>query len=186
MDYINILFYLLFSYLLGGLLTGYFFVVWLNHTDIRQMGSGNPGARNVGRLYGRLGFITVFVGDACKGIIVVFFAMHFFNNDWIALLSLLFVVAGHIYPLWFRYQGGKGVATCIGGLCTLQLELISVLFLVFLGLFLLFKDFSKTGLLTLIGVPIGLWIYSYSYINVMISTLLILLILFAHRKVNPI
>ncbi|MGR5970129.1 glycerol-3-phosphate acyltransferase [Bacillus paranthracis] len=112
MSYVNIVFYLFFSYLLGGLLTGYFFVVWLKHTDIRQMGSGNPGARNVGHLYGKVGFITVFVGDACKGIIVVFFAIYFFNNDSIALLSLLsllFVVTGHIYPLWFRYQGGKGV-----------------------------------------------------------------------------
>ncbi|MGX5576386.1 glycerol-3-phosphate acyltransferase [Bacillus toyonensis] len=131
MNYTNILFYLLFSYLLGGLLTGYFFVIWLKHTDIRQMRSGNPGARNVGRLYRKVGFITVFVGDACKGFLVVFFAIHFFYNDIITLLSLLFVVMGHIYPIWFRYQGGKGIATCIGGLCILQLELTSVLFLFF-------------------------------------------------------
>lgn len=173
------------SYLLGGLLTGYFFVIWLKQTDIRQMGSGNPGARNVGRLYGKVGFITVFVGDACKGFLVVFFAIHFFNNDIVTLLSFLFVVMGHIYPIWFRYQGGKGIATCIGRLCILQLELASVLFLFFFGLFILFKDFSRSGLLTLLGVPLGLWIYSYSSISVMISILLILFILFAHRKVNP-
>ncbi|WP_240522488.1 glycerol-3-phosphate acyltransferase [Bacillus toyonensis] len=140
MNYTNILFYLLFSYLLGGLLTGYFFVIWLKHTDIRQMRSGNPGARNAGRLYGKVGFITVFVGDACKGFLVVFFAIHFFYNDIITLLSLLFVVMGHIYPIWFRYQGGKGIATCIGGLCILQLELTSVLFLFFSD----YSSFSKT------------------------------------------
>ncbi|OUB06461.1 hypothetical protein BK708_39915 [Bacillus thuringiensis serovar yunnanensis] len=186
MSYVNILCYLFLSYLLGGLLTGYFFVIWLKHTNIRKMGSGNPGARNVGRLYGKVGFITVFLGDACKGIIVVFFAMYFFNNDIITLLSLLFVVTGHIYPLWFRYQGGKGIATCIGGLCILQIELTSILFLAFLGLFILFKDFSRAGLLTFLGIPIGLWIYSYSSIGIIISILLTLLILFAHRKVNPI
>lgn len=170
--------------MLGSILTAHFFVKWIENTDVRQIGSGNPGARNVGRVYGKKGFILVFLGDACKGIIIVFLANRLFNNDTTTLLSLLFVVAGHIYPLWFRYQGGKGISTCIGGLCMFQLELISVLVLVFLGLLLLFKDFSKAGLLTLIGVPIGLWIYSYSVIIVMISTLLILLILFAHRKVN--
>ncbi|WP_417896999.1 glycerol-3-phosphate acyltransferase [Bacillus toyonensis] len=167
MNYTNILFYLLFSYLLGGLLTGYFFVIWLKHTDIRQMRSGNPGARNVGRLYGKVGFITVFVGDACKGFLVVFFAIHFFYND---IITLLFVVMGHIYPIWFRYQGGKGI-DLHRWIMYIATGIDQCIVSIFFGLFILFKDFSRAGLLTLLGVPLGLWIYSYSSISVMISIL---------------
>ncbi len=108
---------LLFAYGLGCLNAGYYLLRWRDGRDIRQLGSGNAGARNVGRVLGRQGFVLVFVLDAAKGALAVTAAHH--GAPEVAALSAVVVTLGHVYPLQLDWRGGKGVATAIGALLAL-------------------------------------------------------------------
>lgn len=110
-----ILAYLLGSYFVGCILTAYI-IGAINGIDLRTQHSGNLGARNVGRVFGKVAFTVTVIGDGLKGAIVVFVGRYMSLADvWIAL-AIFFVVLGHVYPFWLKFQGGKGVATGISGL----------------------------------------------------------------------
>ncbi|MBO1910299.1 glycerol-3-phosphate acyltransferase, partial [Microvirga sp. 3-52] len=117
------------SYLLGNLLSASLLSRYYYKEDIRIKGSGNPGARNAGRLYGKKAFVAIFIGDALKGVLVVLAARLFGFDQLIELLVLLAVVAGHVYPILFKFRGGKGVSTLIGGLLVFS----PLVFAVFVG-----------------------------------------------------
>jgi acyl-phosphate glycerol 3-phosphate acyltransferase len=108
---------LLFAYGLGCLNAGYYLLRWRDGRDIRQLGSGNAGARNVGRVLGRKGFVLVFALDAAKGVVAVT-AAHQWAPE-VAALSAVVVTLGHVYPAQLSLRGGKGVATAIGALAAL-------------------------------------------------------------------
>lgn len=107
---------LLISYLLGCFTAGYYLVRWRTGQDIRQLGSGNVGARNVSRVLGPAGFAMTFAVDFAKGAVAVWLARRFSSSDGLALLALLAVVSGHIWPWPLRFRGGKGAATAAGAL----------------------------------------------------------------------
>lgn len=104
----------LFAYLLGSLSFAILLSHWFATVDPRAQGSGNPGASNMLRVAGKkLGFLTL-LGDLLKGLLPVLFAS-FMGLDtqeqaWIGLAA----VCGHLYPLYFNFRGGKGVATAAG------------------------------------------------------------------------
>ena len=106
----------LFSYLLGCFTTGYYLVRARLGRDIRALGSGSVGARNVGRVLGRLGFSVTLAGDFGKGAFVMWAAPHFTTDGRLLGLAMLAVVVGHIWPAQLRFHGGKGVATSLGAL----------------------------------------------------------------------
>jgi len=106
------------SYLLGSIPTGF---LWAKARgiDIRAVGSGNIGATNVMRALGKGPGITVLLLDAAKGFVPVFVAPVFFphlDRDTLQILCCIFVIAGHNWPCWLRFKGGKGVATSAGAL----------------------------------------------------------------------
>lgn len=177
----NLLLLLLFAYLFGNLLTGSFISKLFYKKDILKEGSGNPGARNAGRLYGKWAFVCTFIGDAAKGIIVVFTANWFEFGTTVELLALLAVILGHMYPIFFKFRGGKGVSTWIGGIFAFN----PVLVLLVIGVFFIFYPFNKnvttTGMIAILLVPVGVSI-SDGWVPFFITSLLSLLILFAHRK----
>src|SRR5579859_7966679 len=104
------------SYLLGCFTSGYYFVRWRLGQDIRDSGSGNVGARNVGRLLGAPGFLATTAADVAKGMLAVWLALEFTHDFRLAGLAMLTVVLGHIWPVQLGFRGGKGVATSIGAL----------------------------------------------------------------------
>lgn len=107
--------YWILSYLLGTFLTAYF-VAKSRGIDLSKEGSGNFGARNIGRVIGPWAFVVVMLGDALKGAAVVV-AGHLLEFSLITVvIGLICVVLGHVYPVWRRFKGGKGVATGVGGL----------------------------------------------------------------------
>lgn len=113
----NCLLSLTLSYLLGSFPTAYLIVRKYNHKDIRKLGSGNVGTMNVRSLMGCKASFAVFLCDAAKGILAVYLCLVFNVNPYI---GLLLSVAGHIYPIWLKYRGGKGIATAFGGLLMLR------------------------------------------------------------------
>lgn len=84
--------------------------------DPREEGSGNPGATNVLRLGGKKLAAMVFIGDALKGLIPVLLIQLMFDIPWVTMTAALSAFLGHLYPIFFDFKGGKGVATYIGSL----------------------------------------------------------------------
>ncbi|KFM98642.1 glycerol-3-phosphate 1-O-acyltransferase PlsY [Bacillus clarus] len=174
--------YVVVSYLFGNILTAYILTKWRHKIDIRDAGSGNPGARNMGRVYGKWYFIATFFGDAIKGAIVVYIAKYLFENSIFVMLSLLAVIIGHIYPILFKGKGGKGISTFIGGLIAFDYLIALTLLCVFIIFYFIFKGFTKPGLITIACLPICMIFYSYSIVATILSLLIIILILYVNRE----
>lgn len=105
----------LFSYLLGSVPTGYLIAKRVMGIDIRQHGSGNPGAANVYRIVGKWAGISTFVIDGLKGFIPVCLARHYCpDNYWVAIVCGVIAILGHMWTIYLKFRGGKGVATSAG------------------------------------------------------------------------
>jgi len=103
------------GYLAGSIPTGYLLVRVLKGQDIREFGSGNIGATNVGRILGKPWAVFVALFDMAKGGLVVLSALASgVNSPWVLAATALAGVAGHNYPAWLRFSSGKGVATSFG------------------------------------------------------------------------
>jgi glycerol-3-phosphate acyltransferase PlsY len=107
------------AYLLGSIPFGYLLVRLFRHQDVRATGSGNIGATNVARSGGKaLGMLTLLL-DALKGFVAVLVAMHFAPDTAhgpspLAAATAVAAVLGHVFPVWLKFQGGKGIATALG------------------------------------------------------------------------
>jgi glycerol-3-phosphate acyltransferase PlsY len=107
------------AYLLGSIPFGYLLVRFFRKEDVRATGSGNIGATNVARAGGTtLGLLTLLL-DALKGYLAVLVAMHFAPNtnhgpSTLAIAAAVAAVIGHVFPVWLRFKGGKGIATALG------------------------------------------------------------------------
>jgi glycerol-3-phosphate acyltransferase PlsY len=119
------------AYALGCLNTGYYLVRARTGQDIRRLGSGSTGARNVSRVLGSNGFVLTMAADLAKGGVAVWMAFAFAGGDRVALLALLAVVAGHVWPPQLGFRGGKGVAASLAGLLVYDCELTLIYCLVF-------------------------------------------------------
>ena len=172
------------SYLVGGLSGAVFISTSVKHEDIREKGSGNPGTMNMARAYGFwFGFFT-FMFDAVKGVVVSLIGYLVYRNyeinginagDFACYLNGLCVVLGHIYPVFKKFKGGKGIATTCGvfslGLITQSLWFILIIPIVyFLTLvFIYFVEYGSLASLLLISVlaitQLVLFIVEYASVN---------------------
>jgi acyl phosphate:glycerol-3-phosphate acyltransferase len=126
------------AYLLGSVPFGYLIVRWQKGIDVRQTGSRSIGATNVMRNLGITGFIATFVLDCGKGLAAVMLASRLTGNDprWVAAAAVA-AVAGHVFPVWLGFRGGKGVATAVGvfaALTPIPMALALVLFTVLVAI----------------------------------------------------
>ena len=128
----------LMAYMLGSICTGYYLVRLRIGIDIRDAGSGGVGARNVGRLLGRFGFIVTLLGDAAKGVLAIALALYFGSSPMVVSLAFVAVVLGHVKPLFLRFRGGRGVATAVGAYIV-YMPVVLLFFGVIFGLLLLVK-----------------------------------------------
>lgn len=104
----------LLSYLLGSVSFSIVIAKWIKGIDIRQHGSGNAGATNTLRVLGKGPGITVFALDIAKGFAAVGLGHWLGDSSWIPVLCGLAAISGHNWPIWFRFKGGKGIATAVG------------------------------------------------------------------------
>ena len=111
--FVEIIILCLLAYLCGSIPFG-MLIAKSQNIDIRKHGSGNIGATNVTRIIGKkLGFITL-IGDVLKGWVIVFLAFHWFEKPILIALAGFMVFFGHLYSIFLRFKGGKGVATGLG------------------------------------------------------------------------
>src|ERR1035437_1663501 len=123
------------AYGLGCFTAGYYLVRWRTGQDIRELGSGSVGARNVGRVLGWQGFLAAVLGDFGKGALAVWAARQFTTDDRLVTLALPAVVAGHLWPVQLRFRGGKGMAAALGALLIYDYRLTVPFALLFAGAF---------------------------------------------------
>ena len=133
------------AYLLGCFAIGYYLVRARTGKDIREIGSGSTGARNVGRVLGKPGFVLTAFGDLGKGALAVWSAREWTNNHHLAALAMLAVVAGHLWPAQLRFRGGKGVATSFGALLMFDYRVALTMLVLFLGGFAVTRKSSFPG-----------------------------------------
>lgn len=142
------------AYLLGSFSSAIFVCRLLKLPDPRTQGSHNPGATNVLRLGGKFAAALTLLGDIAKGWIPVFVAKQFTDNPWILSAVLLAAVAGHLFPVFFQFKGGKGVATALGALFALS-PLLGLLYLItWIIVFSLSRYSSLAGMTAMISMPI--------------------------------
>jgi glycerol-3-phosphate acyltransferase PlsY len=147
-----------FSYLLGSIPFGYLLVRAFLGQDVRQTGSGNIGATNVSRKSPALGALTL-VLDALKGLAAVIATrMLFPGQNTLLGVAALFAILGHMFPVWLRFRGGKGVATGLGSFVALTPKTILIMLAIFLVIFLVFRYVSLASILTVALFPLVAWI----------------------------
>ena len=170
------------AYLLGCIATAYYIVRLRTRQDIRQLGSGNVGGRNAGRVLGRSAFAIVAVGDALKGLIAVLFARYLGVGDWAIMLVILAVLAGHIWPAQLGFKGGKGAATLIGALAGYDVMIALLVVGIFVVLFVILRSFTLAGLLALVLAPFALLLLGRPQMDSVVVAVPVLLVIFAHRE----
>ncbi|HOX57383.1 MAG TPA: glycerol-3-phosphate acyltransferase [Candidatus Paceibacterota bacterium] len=170
------------AYVLGCFTTGYYLVRFRTGQDLREVGSGSVGARNVGRLLGWRGFVLTALGDFGKGALAVWAARHFTMDDTICTLALLAVVAGHVWPVQLCFRGGKGVATALGALLFYDWQLALVFVVLFAGAFAVLRRTILPGLFALACLPLASAYLARGETEVAGTTALAGLVLIAHRR----
>ena len=139
---------ILYSYLLGSIPFGLIYAKIAGLGDVRNIGSGNIGATNVLRTGNKQVAAYTLLSDISKGSIAVLITNKFFNEY--SLLSFLFVYLGHIFPVWLKFKGGKGVATFIGGILIVN-YILGLIFLITWGVIAkVFKISSLSAIIAFI------------------------------------
>mgnify|MGYP001180313224 CR=1 FL=1 len=167
------------SYLLGSIPFGFLLTKIFLKKDIRNIGSGNIGATNALRTGSKsIGYATL-VLDILKAVIPVIFVKIYFT-DYLYIASLC-VFLGHVFPIWLKFKGGKGVATYVGILCCLDIYLGISFGIIWLVTFLLFKYSSLSSLLGSLSIPIiNFLIFKEEVIFFFI--IMFVLIFYTHRE----
>ncbi|MGV2938820.1 glycerol-3-phosphate acyltransferase [Mesobacillus sp. LC4] len=174
--------YLLISYLLGSLMAGYLVVKILGKKDIRVEGSGNVGARNAGRVHGKVSFVFTFLGDALKGVLVVFLGEFFNLAPELLLVGLGFAILGHVKPITLKFKGGMGISTFIGGMIAFEPMSALILIIGFILLYPFLKSFTFAGLGSFVLLPIGFYFLGIQLIAILIACFLVIAIIYIHRE----
>lgn len=170
------------SYLLGGIAPGYWLVRWKTGRDVREQGSGATGATNAARLLGVGGFALIFVLDVLKGAAAVLVAQALeVSLAWTALAALALVL-GHIWPLQLGFRGGKGVAPLIGAWLVLAPLALAPCLLLGAVVLLASRAFVRSGLTGLLLLPFAAWWQLHAFAPVVVSTIMVAVVLFAHRQ----
>lgn len=151
-------FALLISYLVGSLSFAVIVSKFYKIADPREYGSKNAGATNVMRSGNKKAALFTLIGDFLKGLIIVVGSRLYFHNDVNYEINVAFctimVVIGHIYPIFFAFKGGKGVATSLGVILGLSWVLALIVFLIWLLIFKITKISSLSAILSVIAAPI--------------------------------
>ena len=171
---------ILLSYLVGGLPSAYVAARLLAGRDIRRLGDRNSGAANVFRSIGPRAGVLVGVVDILKGAGVILLAGALIGSSVLQMLAGLAVLAGHVWPVYLRFKGGRGAAAAIGVLLAIVPALAVPLAAIALAALLLFRKAVLAIGLFFIPVALLTWPYGYSYPLVIYSIAVPVLVGLAH------
>ena len=170
---------ILVSYLFGSIPFGLVLTKIFLKKDIREIGSGNIGATNVLRAGNKILGYSTLVLDILKAVLPILY-IKFFMNDYL-YISALSIFIGHVFPIWLKFKGGKGVASYLGILCCLDIFTALIFGVVWISVFILFKFSSLSSLLASLSIPIFHFFYN-SNSDYYFYFMMFILIFFTHRE----
>ena len=170
---------ILVSYFFGSIPFGLLLTKIFLKKDIREIGSGNIGATNVLRAGNKILGYSTLVLDILKAVLPILY-IKFFMNDYL-YISALSIFIGHVFPIWLKFKGGKGVASYLGILCCLDIFTALIFGVVWISIFILFKFSSLSSLLASLTIPIFQFFYN-SNSDYYFYFMMFILIFFTHRE----
>jgi len=182
---------IIFSYICGSIPFGLVLTRFFGNIDIRKIGSGNIGATNVLRTGNKFLAIATLILDMVKGYVPVFISIKYFPE--LINLSCLIAFLGHLFPIWLKFKGGKGVATYLGILFALSIQLSLLFIFTWLVVSLIFRYSSLSSMFASLTVFIITLIKDTALRSIdpnnmmdvdikMILFIFLILIIFTHRK----
>jgi glycerol-3-phosphate acyltransferase PlsY len=164
------------AYLLGSFSSAVIVCKVMGYDDPRTLGSGNPGATNVLRHGGKKAAIITLILDMLKGVLAVLLAKILTDSSLFIALSALAAFLGHLYPIFFNFKGGKGVATALGVLLALHWMVGIGALLTWLAMAFSFRYSSLAALITAAATPLYMFwfagILDFVIVNIVITTLI--------------
>jgi len=179
---INQILFICIAYLIGSLSFGIIISKFLNLTDPRTIGSKNPGATNVLRMGNKLAAILTLLGDILKATIVVTIAMLIDLNDLEIMQVSLALLIGHMYPIYYKFKGGKGVATAFGIILAINWLLALSVICIWLIIFFIWKFSSLAAIIASLSAPIISYFLNDSLFISIMYLLISALIIFRHHS----
>ena len=175
---INLIIVAVYSYLLGSIPFGLVLTKIFLKKDIREIGSGNIGTTNVLRTGKKSLAVATLVLDLLKGYFSIVITFIYFEN--LISYSALICFIGHIFPVWLKFKGGKGVATYLGVILALSYKFFLIFGITWLVLSFLFRYASLSSIISSLIV----FIYSYFFINnfSLILFIFFVIIIYTHRE----
>ena len=175
---VNLILVATYSYLLGSIPFGLLLTKIFLKKDIRKIGSGNIGTTNVLRTGKKYLAIATLILDLLKGYLSIIITLAFFEN--LISYSALTCFIGHIFPIWLKFKGGKGVATYLGVILALSYKFFLIFGISWLVLSFLFRYASLSSIVT----SLIIFIYSYFFNNSfsLILFIFFIFILYTHRE----
>ena len=167
-----------FSYLLGSIPFGILVSKVFGLGNLRDIGSGNIGATNVLRTGNKLAALITLILDGLKGVLVVVVA-RFISED-AAITASILVIIGHIYPVWLRFSGGKGVATFIGAILALSFVTGLLVCFIWIIIALIFRYSSLSAIVSSASAPIGIFLF-YDNEALVVTLFMTVLIWYRHK-----
>lgn len=169
------------AYLIGSLSAAIIVCRLLGLPDPRTQGSRNPGATNVLRFGGKKAAAIVLLGDTLKGLLPVFVARLLQVDDNVLAAVALAAFVGHLYPLYFGFHGGKGVATALGVLLGVAWSVALAVVATWLMVAKVFRISSLAALIAAVLAPLLLWLDNASQPILIMGWVMSLLLLWRHR-----
>jgi glycerol-3-phosphate acyltransferase PlsY len=170
------------SYLLGSIPFAFLLTRLSTGLDVRYLGSGNIGAANAFRVTRLSLGLVVFVLDAMKGALAVTLSAEIDNHEATGALSAIFVVVGHLYPVWLKFHGGKGVSTAGGAFAVVSPTSTLVAFLCFIGTVVVTRFVSLGSMMATLVLALMLGINGESTDVIIAGFAVSALIVFRHRE----
>lgn len=169
------------AYLIGSIPTGIIVVKILGAPDPRTVGSGNIGATNVGRAGGKAAGIITLIGDVLKGFLIILLAFYMFGNSPKEIsIAGLAVFLGHIFPVFLKFKGGKGVATALGVFLAIgPLQAAFALFL-FIIIAVIFRYISIGSMIAAASVPVFFSFFTSSQQYIPLAAIIAVFIILKH------
>ncbi len=173
---------IVFAYLLGSISTAIITCKMMGLPDPRTQGSRNPGATNVLRFGGKKAAAVTLFGDFLKGLLPVLVGLVLQVEPLVLALIGLAAFIGHLYPIFFGFQGGKGVATALGVILGLSWQVALAALLTWLLMAKVFRISSLSALTAAILTPLYCWLLAPQTEYIMLFSVISLLLIWRHRS----
>ena len=171
------------GYLIGSVSSAILVSILMGLPDPRKSGSNNPGTTNVLRLGSKIGALITLMGDILKGLLPLLAVRTWISDDSLLLVGLgLGIFLGHLFPLYFKFSGGKGVATALGLFLALTPTVAVVQIITWLAVALGFRYSSLAAIVTATMTPLYVWLVSSNRDFVALSVIIGILLIFRHKR----